>query len=811
MALSVAPGKRSILVVIIALLFVGVLGVETGSSCQIFAAWKPPSRTARAVRPSIRTPTPSPSITRFARGASGRRATACPAGQWIGFNYGNTDITAFYDGNAGNGPNGCEVRDDVVSFPTGAPASVPAALAVPSNLTVEAYASIYVAPGGILSFAPGDDLIMEGGFSMSAGAGAILNLSGTGPASGQAVTVQGATDVPGQWGMIDYQPGSQGEITYSVIKDGGGGGPDSEPSTLYTEVAVEQAAILIDHTQLIDSAGNGVEVLQDGRPILNDDSFTNSAASGANPSPRYPVQYDFVPGDLTGCLEGLTSSGYDGGDYVDIGKGRSGSVAATGSWPQAGIPYPVGVSVDFLAGSTLTIPAGVTLLMTRTHYLYVLSDATLNFSGVPSQPVDITSENDSPQSHTPPAPGDWGGIDYQDGSAGAIVYTTVKYGGGTMPAGHGELVVGDVSPAGLSVTDSSFLNSAADDVQVVNDGLPELNRDTFGVAPTGSYGVENSNYFFGTMVDATRDYWSDTGPGLGQGARVSTGVNDTPWYSYSSTGASTAALLEPFGAAGSFGVIGSVGTGAVSVDMLSANPEPVTPLGSPQAFLDARMWSGSSFSSVTVKDCDGTTGRILQYYNGSGWWPVANVSAPDAHGCMSVTLTGTTAPSLSDMMANGVVFVATLPGMTKTEVTSSATNNTSTYGDPIRLTAVVQAESGTPSGSVDFTIDGSVIGTAQTLAAGIARVNVTDEPAGSHSIVATYIPADDVKLLASSSPPLDEIIHKAPLVIKASNATGSYGGMLPRWRGPQTLWSETRRRLLRRSPHARPWHPPHRA
>ena len=144
---------------------------------------------------------------------------------------------------------------------------------------------------------------------------------------------------------------------------------------------------------------------------------------------------------------------------------------------------------------------------------------------------------------------------------------------------------------------------------------------------------------------------------------------------------STAAVLGSFGAPGSIGVQGSGGTGAVGVDTLNTNPEPASSLSNPQLYFDARMWSGSSFTNLTVKDCDGTAGWELVYYNGSAWQAVAGVTAQDANGCLSVTLTGSASPSLSDLMANGVVFAATNPiEATTTAVTSSAANDTSIYG-----------------------------------------------------------------------------------------------------------------------------------
>ena len=226
---------------------------------------------------------------------------------------------------------------------------------------------------------------------------------------------------------------------------------------------------------------------------------------------------------------------------------------------------------------------------------------------------------------------------------------------------------------------------------------------------------------------------------------------------------------------------GNRGTGAVSVDTFNSNPETVAPQGSPQLYFDVRTGTGSTFTNVALKDCDGTTGRLLDVYVSDAWEKFSNVTGPDANGCLSATLTSASTPSISQLIGNGVVFAAALPiEPTNTTVTSSAANNTTTYGQSFTLTATVSGSPAVPVGSVIFKSDGTALGTAKTLSAGKASLNVTKISAGTHAITAVYTPAAGANFSGStSSPALNEVVNKATLAIRATNQSGTYGGKLP--------------------------------
>lgn len=99
------------------------------------------------------------------------------------------------------------------------------------------------------------------------------------------------------------------------------------------------------------------------------------------------------------------------------------------------------------------------------------------------------------------------------------------------------------------------------------------------------------------------------------------------------------------------------------------------------------------------------------------------------------------------------ISVVVQPGAVNTTTTLSASPATATVGQPITLTAMVTAataDNGTPTGNVDFTLDGAVVATQALTAAGIAIYTANGLAVGSHTASANYAGVLD-KFNASSS------------------------------------------------------------
>ncbi len=104
-----------------------------------------------------------------------------------------------------------------------------------------------------------------------------------------------------------------------------------------------------------------------------------------------------------------------------------------------------------------------------------------------------------------------------------------------------------------------------------------------------------------------------------------------------------------------------------------------------------------------------------------------------------------------------------------------------TYGQGLRVTAQISVQAprtDTPTGTVQFTIDGSASGPAVPLNAGTAHLTLPVLPAGSHQVAARYS-SDSSAYAYSTSTPLTWTIAPAPLTITADNKTMPSGGTLP--------------------------------
>ncbi len=176
----------------------------------------------------------------------------------------------------------------------------------------------------------------------------------------------------------------------------------------------------------------------------------------------------------------------------------------------------------------------------------------------------------------------------------------------------------------------------------------------------------------------------------------------------------------------------------------------------------------------------GTIGGTVTFLSGDTTIGSAGVSAG---GLASVRVT-------LPLGANGITAVyggnanylgSTSAGMVQTvvqAVTSTVLTSSeipSTVEDPITLAATVTGQGGHPTGTVTFSSDGGVIGTATVNATGVASLTYASLMVGSHGLIASY--AGDAPDLPSVSPLLTEIVllHPSALVL-TSSATSLDGG-----------------------------------
>jgi uncharacterized repeat protein (TIGR03803 family) len=142
-------------------------------------------------------------------------------------------------------------------------------------------------------------------------------------------------------------------------------------------------------------------------------------------------------------------------------------------------------------------------------------------------------------------------------------------------------------------------------------------------------------------------------------------------------------------------------------------------------------------------------------------------------------LYGTT--SRGGLFGGGAVFEwqAPAPAPTATTVISNVPSG-SVYGQTVTFTATITptSGSGTPTGSIQFSIDGSNFGTPLTLSSGSASISTAALTAGTHTISATYSGDSNFQ---GGTVTLNggQVVSPAPLVISANNQTMIYGSSVP--------------------------------
>lgn len=116
--------------------------------------------------------------------------------------------------------------------------------------------------------------------------------------------------------------------------------------------------------------------------------------------------------------------------------------------------------------------------------------------------------------------------------------------------------------------------------------------------------------------------------------------------------------------------------------------------------------------------------------------------------------------------SSGSLIQTVQSASTQMQLTASA--NPATYSQALSFVATVGSNGGVATGSVSFTVDGTVLGSALLNAGGVATLTTSSLTPGPHTVVANY--AGDGKASASSSTPLTVSVLEATTVALASSA-----------------------------------------
>jgi len=171
---------------------------------------------------------------------------------------------------------------------------------------------------------------------------------------------------------------------------------------------------------------------------------------------------------------------------------------------------------------------------------------------------------------------------------------------------------------------------------------------------------------------------------------------------------------------------------------------------------------------------------VVQFWEGGVLLGATSLEPGEANQGVASFVSSTLSPGTHDVRAvyvgnfnynGGTASTSQVVGVSATVTGVRSSANPITFGESVTLTAVVSEVAptpGVPTGSVTFTRDGNVLGTAELVTVDGRReasITLDDLAAGTHDVTATY--SGDATFAASGSTPYSQMVAKAPSNLQA--------------------------------------------
>ncbi len=132
--------------------------------------------------------------------------------------------------------------------------------------------------------------------------------------------------------------------------------------------------------------------------------------------------------------------------------------------------------------------------------------------------------------------------------------------------------------------------------------------------------------------------------------------------------------------------VAASGEGSATVSQYSSAPVGAPSFSSAGEYFDVEIAAGSSFTSLTITDCNLNGGTGLEWWNGGAW--VAVLPAPTytagPPACLSATLSSTSSPTLAQLTGTVFGVSASVPGApTNVAATAGNASATLTWAAPV--------------------------------------------------------------------------------------------------------------------------------
>ena len=316
------------------------------------------------------------------------------------------------------------------------------------NITIEKPGKITIAPGAVLKFSGGIQMILGGEATLEARGTkekpilftAITDDTALGDTNNDGDKTKPA---PGIWRNIIFKKGSTATLEHCIIRYGGG----RDTRALW----VQGASPKLVNCEIAQCVGAAVAITAGSAPAIQGCKLTKN---------EYPIRFDDINCQPTFKTNDISGNKYDA-VWVGTGKGLTGKLTLT----NPGVPYHLSSHLRVHGGAELILQEGVVLKNQPGGTIAV--QGALTVTGSEDNPVFITAltddnaggDSNSDGDKTKPAGGYWRNISFEKGSKASLEHCIFRYAGNREEV---SIICDDASPAFKQCTLESGMRIGVD-------------------------------------------------------------------------------------------------------------------------------------------------------------------------------------------------------------------------------------------------------------------------------------------------------------------------------------------------------------
>ncbi|MDP1917991.1 MAG: hypothetical protein Q8L14_17235 [Myxococcales bacterium] len=286
-----------------------------------------------------------------------------------------------------------------------------------------------IAAGVTLTLAPGAKLVFSSETALLIEAAQSLQAIGT---QDEPIILTGALPVRGHWrGLKLTGTTVPSQLDYVIVEYGGDTKADNDAAAVKLFADSRGVRASISHTTMRESEGYGLYLAGSAVvPTFTGNIMTKNTLGPAN-----------VDAEVAGRLD--STSTFTGNDKDEVVV-RSYRLEASATWDDLGVPYHLKADLGSIGSATLTLKAGVRIIMPPEAALTISGTASLIAEGTADKPVVFTGETQTR--------GAWEGIAIDTNNTSNLLrYTIVEYAGNTSSNANAAGVLATADSSGVQL------------------------------------------------------------------------------------------------------------------------------------------------------------------------------------------------------------------------------------------------------------------------------------------------------------------------------------------------------------------------